>query len=357
MAIFEITGNALTPVEPTSFEDQGVSERGDIQRLLRERIDCLEAGLIVLAEEFSGWQDSSRRIDLLCLDRDANLVVVELKRSGDGGHMELQAIRYAAMISAMTFDQAVAAFARYRRLEQDVAAAELLSFLEWSDVEEERFGRETRILLAAADFSKELTTSVMWLREHGMDVRCIRLKPYRMEDGRLLMDIQPLIPLPEAAAFQTQLGAKRLAERKENVERHDLRYRFWEQLLTRAREQTSLHAGRSPTRGTWISGSIGRTGYSLDYGVTQQENKVYLWIADDKPAFEKLHAQRAEIEAQFGDSLIWRNGEGQKGCSIAFLQEGGYRSPVESWPAIQDRMIDAMIRLDKAIRSKVVSLR
>jgi len=32
-----------------------------------------------------------------------------LKRTEDGGHLELQAIRYAAMVSTMTFDQAVSA--------------------------------------------------------------------------------------------------------------------------------------------------------------------------------------------------------------------------------------------------------
>ena len=37
---------------------------------------------------------------------DANLVVVELKRTEDGGLMDLQALRYAAMISAMPFERA-----------------------------------------------------------------------------------------------------------------------------------------------------------------------------------------------------------------------------------------------------------
>ena len=36
-----------------------------------------------VAEEFSDWEDSHRRIDLLCLDKDADLVVVELKRTED----------------------------------------------------------------------------------------------------------------------------------------------------------------------------------------------------------------------------------------------------------------------------------
>ena len=54
---------------------------------------------MVLAEEFGDWEDSRRRIDLLCLDPNAQLIVVELKRTVDGGHMELQALRYSAMVS------------------------------------------------------------------------------------------------------------------------------------------------------------------------------------------------------------------------------------------------------------------
>lgn len=43
----------------------------------------------------------------------ANLVVIELKRTEEGGRMELQAIRYAAMVSTMTFDQAANIFEQY----------------------------------------------------------------------------------------------------------------------------------------------------------------------------------------------------------------------------------------------------
>lgn len=362
MPIFEVTQNSLTPVNATSFETERLSERGDIQRLLKQRIECLEDGLLVLAEEFSDWQDSSRRIDLLCLDSDANLVVVELKRTTDGGHMELQAIRYAAMISAMTFDQAVETFARYRTLgsgesaDLDAARSEILAFLNWSQAEEDSFAQDTRIILASADFSKELTTSVMWLRDRDIDIRCVRMKPYRLEDGRLLVDIQQLIPLPESSEFQTQIGAKRLAERKERVQRHDLRFRFWDALLGRARELTNLHAGRSPSDGGWISGATGRTGFDLSYVTRKWDSQVELWVHSDKEAFYRLRDQRDEIEADFGAPLEWMDIKG-KGSRIRYVIEGGYRSPEEDWPSIHEALIDAMIRLDRALRQRLHAIR
>lgn len=109
MPMYEITKDSLDAVPTTTFSVQDIRERYDLQRLLRTRIDVIDPELYVLAEEYSEWDDAKRRIDLLCLDKDANLVVMELKRSDVGGHMDMQAIRYAAMVSTMIFSQAVEA--------------------------------------------------------------------------------------------------------------------------------------------------------------------------------------------------------------------------------------------------------
>lgn len=365
MPIFQVGTTELRPVSVTSSGAEGVLERRDLQRLLRQQIGVLDEDLLVVAEEFGDWLDSSRRIDLLCLDSSANLVVVELKRSEDGGHMDLQALRYAAMVSSMTFGELVHTYARYAGAAQpdpDAAKSVILDFLGWEDVYEDRFGQDTRIVLAAADFSKELTTTVMWLIEYGIDIRCIRMKPYRMADGPLLLDIQQIIPLPEAAAFQTKIGVKRLAERQNRSERHELRYRFWEGLLSCARTKTDLHAGRKPNDSTWISGGIGRTGFSLNYAIRQEECQAELWISlgqqqKSKEAFEALFAQKAEIEAAFGGPLDWQAQPEKEGSRIRYLLDRGYRAPLEQWSALQTELVDAMIRLDRALRQRVAALK
>jgi len=62
MPIYELRADGLVKVETTSFNAEGFYERRDIQRLLRDQIEILDDQLMVIAEEFGGWMDSSRRI-------------------------------------------------------------------------------------------------------------------------------------------------------------------------------------------------------------------------------------------------------------------------------------------------------
>ncbi len=85
MAIYLVDGDNARPVEETTFQAEGILERRDLQGMFRHSIEILVPDALVLAEEFCDWEDSRRRVDLLCLDRSARLVVVELKRTEDGG--------------------------------------------------------------------------------------------------------------------------------------------------------------------------------------------------------------------------------------------------------------------------------
>ncbi len=213
MPVFKFTRDAITAINTATFAELGIEERADLQRLLRDQIEIIAPDTLVISEEFADWDDSRRRIDLLAIDKNANLVVIELKRTGDGGHMDLQAIRYAAMVSSMTFAQAARILSEYLKMRGDDRDAEqvLLSFLNWSEPREDDFATDVRIVLASAEFGKEITTAVLWLRDKGVDIRCVRIKPYGNRELTLL-DVQQIVPLPEAEDYQIRVREKHQLE-------------------------------------------------------------------------------------------------------------------------------------------------
>lgn len=263
MALHIIENNEIRSLKPVTFEKVNLKEREDLQRLLRDRIDIIVEDGMVIAEEFGRWDDSARRIDLLVLDKDANLVVVELKRTDDGGHMELQAIRYAAMVSTMTFVQAVEAhevYLRQRGSSQNAKDA-ILQFLDWEDDIDKRFAELVRIVLVSADFSKEITTTALWLNERGLDIRCVRLKPYEM-NSRVVLDVQQLIPIPEAQDYIIQVGIKQRSEQARGNRSWDLEG-FIAQLRQECGEETVLLAR---TIYDWALGEFGAIHFGKGVG-------------------------------------------------------------------------------------------
>src|SRR5215210_4943144 len=208
--------NGLNFIQPSTFIEVGMKERQDLQTLLRDNPSVIGSDLFVFAEEHSNWQESLRRVDLLAIDRDANLVVVELKRVEDGGHLELQAIRYAAMVSAMDFEGVVKAYekmladpviSKKRGTAPTEARQSLLDFLDAASAEEVAVSSTPRIALISPSFSKEITTTVLWLNDQGLDIRCLEVKPYKLGE-ELYLDMEQVIPLPSAEAYIVQQREK-----------------------------------------------------------------------------------------------------------------------------------------------------
>lgn len=209
MSLFRISSGMLSELEKTTFVAEKLREREDIQEGIKKNISAIAPDCIVISEEFSFWEESRRRIDLLAIDKAANIVVIELKRDETGAHMELQALRYASMVSTLTFNKATEYFQKYldsQELGQD-AKSILLDFVDLSEDDLDEFGRDVRIILASADFSKELTTSVLWLRSKQVDISCVRLTPYKHEHD-VFINAEQIIPIPEAEEYLVRFREK-----------------------------------------------------------------------------------------------------------------------------------------------------
>lgn len=364
MPLYEITTDAFRSIDETSLAEMKLRERGDLQRLLRTQIEVLGDDLYVMAEEFGDWEDSRRRIDLLAIDKNADLVVIELKRTNDGGHMELQAIRYASMVSTMTFSRAVEIHAEFlARIgkKADEAKQSLLDFLGLDEPDEETFAADVRIILVSEDFGKELTTAVLWLRDHEIDICCVRLKPYQNGDARLI-DVQQIIPLPEAIDYQVQVREKEQQGKKERSERYDERLRFWQGLIAVARNQKTRHANIKPGSYSWLGAGSGIRGLGFNFGIVQKESSAMLYIDrgykdENKRIYDHIFSQKEIVEKSFGGTLLWERIDDKRACRIEHLVPGGYRTAEAKWPETQAALVEAMTKLEIAIKPALDSLK
>ena len=83
-------------IAEVDFAQLGLRERRDIQEWVAANPGILGDDLLIIGKEFSGFDRTDERLDLLAVDSDGKLVVIELKRDDTGTDAHWQAIKYAS---------------------------------------------------------------------------------------------------------------------------------------------------------------------------------------------------------------------------------------------------------------------
>ena len=148
-------------------------------------------------------------------------------------------------------------------------------------------------------------------------------------------------------------------------ERYGLRKKFWEGLLSRPKAKATRHANITPGEFRWIAAGSGVRG--LPFQSTSSARKRAGSSCTSTAGRERRGEQghlRQDSQAQgrdrngFGGALSWQRLDNKQGCRIAYTTTaGGYRSDESKWPAIQDAMIDAMVRLEQALAPHLAKLK
>ena len=203
----------------------------------------------------------------------------------------------------------------------------------------------------------EHVKAITWLNESSSaSFYLIKVEAVRIAES-------PPAPLLTLIVGPSEEGREVGETKKELAERQVIRKHFWTQLLDRARERTQLHASISPGPYGWLGTSAGKSGMGLNYSVRQHGTTVELYIDRGKDAdeenraiFEALAANKESIEQAFGGPLTWHPLEGKRACRIHHTAaDGGWRDE-EKWPEVHAAMIDAMVRLEKALRPHIDAL-
>jgi hypothetical protein len=204
----------------------------------------------------------------------------------------------------------------------------------------------------------EHEAAIHWLNESlptDVVLYLVKLEAYRIGGS-------PPAPLLTVVAGPS-LEAKQIGgQKKELAQRHVLRLEFWRQLLEQAKERTKLHARIAPSKENWISAGAGRGGLGFNYAIRMSDAQVELYIdrgeaEENKRIFDQLFASKEQIEEVFGEPLEWQRLDNRRACRIRYLLTLGGLVDRDRWPEIQEAMIDAMVRLENALKPQIKRLR
>lgn len=360
--------NRIHKLKEVSFAELGFTERHHLQEWLANQPDALGEELLIIQKEFDGSDDTRERLDLLAIDKIGNLVVIENKLDDSGRDVVWQALKYASYCSTLSKSQIAEIFQKYldRSGSGQDARTLICDFLEQEEFAEVVLnpGNDQRLIMVAAQFRKEVTSTVLWLLKHRVFVKCFRATPFK--DGEdLFLTVEQVIPLPEAEELMIGISEKENEESDTaSVEktRHQLRTDFWHATLEALHASgIGLYANVSPSRDHWLNAGSGVSGIHYSMIFNRDEARVEFALGTrskdvNKILFDHLFARREPIEAAGGMSLNWRRMEDKKisliECAAPF--DGHSR---ESWPSMIDWLVDHVRRMERAFGPEIPALR
>ena len=195
-------------MEEVDFHRLGLRERQDIQEWVAANPGILGDDLLIIGKEFSGFDRTNERLDLLAVDSDGKLVIIELKRDDTGPDAHWQAIKYASYLRRAGTDEIIRVLADYRAIPQEEARDLLIQHIGADDLN--ALNNDQRIILASHRFAPEVTSAVLWLNEKAPGenlITCVKLTPYQdSKTGSLYIQASAIIPVPGEEEYVVGIG-------------------------------------------------------------------------------------------------------------------------------------------------------
>ncbi|MGM7634472.1 hypothetical protein [Bacillus sp. Hm123] len=188
--------NRLEEIRETTFSENDLKERQHIEEWIRKSPEILAEDLLIIAHEYDKFE-VNERLDLLAIDKEGNLVIIEVKRDTTGSGVDFQALKYASYCARLSPTDILEVYEDYSSVHAPSTNAkdELVEFLEVDSEEELNniLNNNQRIIIVGKDIDKRILSVCTWLYENSIDVKCVTIKPYKLGD-QLIVDTDQIIP-------------------------------------------------------------------------------------------------------------------------------------------------------------------
>ena len=355
--------NQIQKIKQCSFSELGFRERDHLQEWIAKEPSVLGEELLIIQKEFSGFSDTQERLDLLALDKDGSLVIIENKLDDSGRDVTWQAMKYASYCSSLSKENIRKIYQEYLDQHSSGTKAEdsLSDFFDGADYEGLTLnkGITQRIILIAAKFRKEVTSTVLWLMNFKVRLQCFRATPYSMGD-QLFLNVEQIIPTPDAEDYMIGMAEKAQEDISSQTESNQLqiiRKEFWSKLIPIMNTKSSLYQNINSSAYHWIGAGTGVRGLGLNFATTKSYGRAELYIdrgskEENKFIYDELLKSKVQIEERFGGSLVWERLDTKRASRIK-SEVSGNVTDKEQWDEMIEFMTDTMNKLDQALKEPI----
>lgn len=345
----------------TDIRSHNILERQDIEKWVEDSPEILGEELLIITTEYDKFDKTNERLDLLAIDKEGNLVIVELKRDNSGKSVELQTIKYAAYCSTLTLNEVIKLYKDYlggkgKKINEEEAKKQIIEFIDNDEFEE--LSDKPRIIIVSREYRPEVTASVLWLRKFGIDITCIKLTPYEVDKDTITFESNVLIPLPEAKDFTIQ------SERKENIEHtmtltQEEYLKFYNDLVKRLNEFLpnkysvptpksfyQIPTGVSGIHFEWLFRGRPRNRFQVALHLEKSDKKINAKIIN---SFQKI---KTKLEKALGEKVVFQKDWGKSwSCIYIEKNEGEMTEELKKWSVEKTRIMMEIIppELDRII--------
>jgi hypothetical protein len=368
MYVIDKPKNKISKLDEKTFTELGFKERENLQEWLADNPSALGEELLVIQKEFSGFQDTKERLDLLALDKQGNLVIIENKLDDSGKDVTWQVLKYASYCASLTKDDIRHIYQQYLlKLGEQVSVEDKISeFFDGQELEEVGLnkGSTQRIMMVAGSFRKEVTSTVLWLMNYNIRIQCFKVTPFSFGE-ELLLSVDQLLPIKDTEDYSISMASKAQEEivaQETSKNRHLVRYNFWSAYLQYANQRSNLFSNISPSKDNWIGVGIGFSSVNINLVVTKSHGRVEVYFnrgdkEENKKYFDFILKMKDEIETNYGETLSWERMDGNITCRIRSQLDGVNVFDTEDWPQLTEGLFDRCERMVAAFKDPIEKLK
>lgn len=357
--------NSIAQLEQKTFSELKFRERDHLQEWIAKNPSSLGEELLIIQKEFSGFNETNERLDLLALDKHGNLVIIENKLDDSGRDVTWQSLKYASYCASLSKQEIVRIYQAYLSTSQN-AVEHLSEFFDGKELEDISLNQgitSQRVMLVAANFRKEVTSTVLWLSNFKLRIQCFKVTPYALNE-QLLLNVEQILPTKDTEEFAISMAnkAQEEVEVQETLKnRHHVRLAFWKAFINASNENNTLFSNISPSKDNWIGIGIGMSGVNLNVAASKNycRSEIYINQGDkhlNETLFDFVNDLKSNIEEIVGEELVWERMDNNVSCRIKHQLDSVNIYDENDWVRMISFLVGSVQKMEHAFREPVKKL-